>query len=45
MFAVNITWSVFTFEMGIILLAIVYSYILTNEGHNKNENIKYYKCI
>ena len=45
MFAVNITWSVFTFQMGIILLAIAYSYILTNESHNKNENIKYYKRI
>lgn len=42
MFAVNITWSVFTFQMGIILLAIAYSYILTNENHNKNENTEYY---
>lgn len=32
MFAVNITWSVFTYQMGIILLALAYSYILRNNN-------------
>ena len=31
-FAVNITWSVFTYQMGIILLGIAYSFILVNRN-------------
>ena len=29
-FVVNMTWAVFTYQMGIILLAIAYSYIINN---------------
>lgn len=30
-FAVNITWSVFTYQVGIIILSILYSFILSNQ--------------
>ena len=30
-FAVNLTWSVFTYEVGITLLVLAYSYILINQ--------------
>ena len=43
LFAVNATWSVFTYQMGIILLAIVYSYILENKKTYNNEDTKCYK--
>lgn len=43
--AVNLTWSVFTYQMGIILLAIAYPYILNNYHKDRYEDTKYYKRI
>ena len=37
---VNLTWSVFSFNMGIVLLGIVYTILLYNY-----ENSKYYRCV
>lgn len=36
--AVNATWSVFTYQMGIILLAIAYSFIFSNIRQQQYEN-------
>ena len=36
--AVNATWSVFTYQMGIILLAIAYSFIFSNIKQQQYEN-------
>lgn len=38
-FAINITWSVFTFQMGITVLAIVYIYLNNERIHEYNQSM------